>query len=59
MERMAVSHPDDAALRLTALISMIERFTSLAVTRDLGDPDVVLESAATVIHQGFFAGIAA
>ena len=59
MERMSVSHPEDAALRLTALVSIIERFTSLIVTRDLGDQDAVLDTAATVIHQGFFAGIAA
>jgi AcrR family transcriptional regulator len=59
MERMAVSHPQDAALRLTALVSMIERFTSLVVSRDLGDDAVVLDTAATVIHQAFFAGAAA
>lgn len=54
--RMERSHPDDAALRVTALVSLMERFTFLATTRDLGDEDRVLDTAATVIHQGFFAG---
>jgi AcrR family transcriptional regulator len=57
--RMERSHPDDAALRVTALVSLMERFTFLATSRDLGDQDVVLDTAATVIHQGFFAGTAA
>ena len=54
--RMERSHPDDAALRVTALVSLMERFTFLATTRDLGNEDRVLDTAATVIHQGFFAG---
>lgn len=58
-DRMRASHPDDAELRVTALVSMIERFTFLVVTSDLGPDDVVLDTAATVIHQGFFAGTAA
>lgn len=57
--RMERSHPDDAALRVTALVSLMERFTFLATSRDLGDEAVVLDTAATVIHQGFFAGAAA
>ena len=57
--RMERSHPDDAALRVTALVSLMERFTFLATSRDLGDEAVVLDTAATVIHQGFFAGTAA
>jgi len=59
MGRMERSHPDDAALRVTALVSLMERFTFLATTRDLGDEARVLDTAATVIHQGFFAGTAA
>jgi AcrR family transcriptional regulator len=55
-DRMERSHPDDAALRVTALVSLMERFTFLATTRDLGSEDRVLDTAATVIHQGFFAG---
>lgn len=55
-DRLARSHPDDAALRVTALVSMMERFTFLVTTRDLGPDDRVLDTAATVIHQGFFAG---
>lgn len=54
-ERLERSHPEDAALRVTALVSMIERFTFLVTTRDLGDESKVLDTAATVIHQGFFA----
>ena len=54
--RMERSHPDDAALRVTALVSLMERFTFLVTTRDLGDEGRVLDTAATVIHQGFFAG---
>lgn len=57
--RMERSHPDDAALRVTALVSLMERFTYLVVSRDLGDDEAVLDTAATVIHQGFFAGTAA
>jgi AcrR family transcriptional regulator len=57
-ERLARSHPDDAGLRVTALVSMMERFTFLATTRDLGPDDAVLDTAATVMHQGFFAGTA-
>jgi hypothetical protein len=45
--------------RVTALVSLMERFTFLATSRDLGDEAVVLDTAATVIHQGFFAGTAA
>jgi AcrR family transcriptional regulator len=56
MGRMERSHPDDAALRVTALVSLMERFTFLATTRDLGDDDRVLDTVATVIYQGFFAG---
>jgi AcrR family transcriptional regulator len=58
-DRLARSHPDDAALRVTALVSMMERFTFLATTRDLGPDGAVLDTAATVMHQGFFAGTAA
>jgi AcrR family transcriptional regulator len=58
-DRLARSHPDDAALRVTALVSMMERFTFLVTTRDLGPDAVVLDTAATVMHQGFFAGSAA
>lgn len=54
-ERLERSHPDDAALRVVALVSMMERFTFLVVTRDLGDEGRVLDTAATIIHQGFFA----
>jgi len=57
--RLERSHPQDAALRVTALVSMMERFTFLVTTRDLGDEDRVLDTAATVIHQGFFAGTGA
>ncbi len=57
--RMERSHPDDAVLRVTALVSLMERFTYLVVSRDLGDDEAVLDTAATVIHQGFFAGTAA
>ena len=49
------THPDDAAVRVTALIALMERFTYLAVNRDLGDRDTVVETAATVIHRSFFA----
>lgn len=55
-DRLARSHPDDAGLRVTALVSLMERFTFLATTRDLGPEDRVLDTLATVIHQGFFAG---
>jgi AcrR family transcriptional regulator len=58
-ERLSASHPDDVALRVTALVSLMERFTFLVATRDLGDEAKVLDTAATVIHQGFFAGTAA
>jgi len=58
-ERMSRSHPEDGPLRVVALVSMMERFTSLIVTQDLGDDDLVLDTAATVIHRGFFAGVPA
>jgi len=59
MERMSRSHPEDGALRVVALVSMMERFTSLIVNQDLGPDDLVLDTAATVIHRGFFAGVPA
>ncbi len=55
IDRLAASHPADAGIRVAALISLIERFTYLMVTRDLGDDDQLLDTAATVIHRGFFA----
>jgi hypothetical protein len=42
-------------LRVAALVSLIERFTYLVVTRDLGEEADVLDTAATVIHRSFFA----
>ena len=38
---------------------MMERFTSLIVNQDLGDEGLVLDTAATVIHRGFFADVPA
>ena len=55
IDRVSETHPADAATRVTALIALMERFTYLAVNRDLGDPDAVVETAATVIHRSFFA----
>lgn len=55
IDRIRETHPSDAAMRVTALIALMERFTYLAVNRDLGDPDAVVETAATVIHRSFFA----
>lgn len=55
IDRIRETHPADAATRVTALIALMERFTYLAVNRDLGDPDAVVETAATVIHRSFFA----
>lgn len=55
IDRLATVHPDDAGLRVAALISLIERFTYLVVTRDLGDEAEVLDTAATIIHRSFFA----
>jgi hypothetical protein len=43
---------------VAALISLIERFTYLVVTRDLGDEAEVLDTAATIIHRSFFAAAA-
>jgi AcrR family transcriptional regulator len=54
-ERLAVAHPHDTALRVAALISLIERFTYLVVSHDLGDEERVLDTAAAVIHRSFFA----
>lgn len=54
-DRMRRSHPDDAVLRVVALIGMAERFTYFVIDRDLGDDDVVLDTFATVMHRGFFA----
>lgn len=59
VERVRRSHPADAELRVAALIAVMERFTYLAVTRDLGEEDHVLDTAATVIHRAFFAEPAA
>lgn len=53
--RLQETHPDDAGLRVAALISLIERFTYLVVNRDLGDRSQVLDTAATVMHRSFFA----
>lgn len=58
IDRLRASHPDDAELRVAALIALMERFTFLAVTRDLGDETRVLDTAATVIHRSFFAEVA-
>ena len=58
-ERMSRSHPEDGLLRVAALVSMMERFTSLIVNQDLGDEGLVLDTAATVIHRGFFADVPA
>ena len=58
-ERMSRSHPEDGLLRVVALVSMMERFTSLIVNQDLGDEGLVLDTAATVIHRGFFADVPA
>ena len=58
-ERLSRSHPADATVRLVALVSMMERFTFLVVTRDLGDDDHVLDTFATVVHRAFFAGVPA
>lgn len=55
IDRLRASHPHDAELRVAALIALMERFTFLAVTRDLGDEALVLDTAATVIHRSFFA----
>lgn len=55
IDRLRETHPDDAELRVTALIALMERFTFLAVNRDLGDEDRVIDTAATVIHRSFFA----
>ncbi|MGI9578989.1 MAG: TetR/AcrR family transcriptional regulator [Microthrixaceae bacterium] len=55
IDRVQQTHPADAATRVVALIALMERFTYLAVNRDLGDPDQVVETAATVIHRSFFA----
>jgi AcrR family transcriptional regulator len=55
IDRLATVHPEDAGLRVAALISLIERFTYLVVTRDLGDEAEVLDTAATIIHRSFFA----
>lgn len=58
VDRLRSTHPDDAGVRVAALISVMERFTFLAVNRDLGPEDVVLDTAATVIHRSFFADAA-
>jgi AcrR family transcriptional regulator len=55
IDRLTTVHPEDAGLRVAALISLIERFTYLVVTRDLGEEAEVLDTAATVIHRSFFA----
>ena len=55
IDRLRETHPEDAELRVTALIALMERFTFLAVNRDLGDEDAVIDTAATVIHRSFFA----
>lgn len=55
IDRLRETHPNDAELRVSALIAVMERFTYLAVNRDLGDEDTVLDTAATVIHRSFFA----
>ena len=58
IDRVAETHPADAQARVAALIALMERFTYLAVNRDLGDADAVVDTAATVIHRSFFAEVA-
>jgi len=58
VDRLGSSHPDNADVRVAALISVMERFTFLMVNRDLGPDDAVLDTAATVIHRSFFADAA-
>ncbi len=55
IDRIRETHPGDAETRVTALIALMERFTYLAVNRDLGEPGAVVDTAATVIHRSFFA----
>ena len=55
IDRIRETHPEDAETRVTALIALMERFTYLAVNRDLGEPADVIDTAATVIHRSFFA----
>jgi len=58
IERVRETHPEDAELRVSALIAVMERFTYLVVNRELGDEDAVLDTAATVLHRSFFAAAA-
>lgn len=55
LHRVGQSHPEDADLRVAALVSLIERFTYLVVNRGLQDRPHVIETAATVLHRSFFA----
>ncbi len=55
VNRVGQSHPEDADLRVAALISVIERFTYLLVNRGMQDRPDVIETAATVLHRSFFA----
>ncbi len=55
IDRVGETHPGDAALRVAALIALMERFTFLVVNRDFGEEAAVLDTAATVIHNSFFA----
>ncbi len=49
----------DPELRAAALLALIERFTYVVTSRDLGwDDDVVLDTLAGVIHRGFVASAA-
>jgi len=55
VDRLSATHPDDAGVRVAALISLLERFTSFVVAGELGDDELVVDTAATVIHRSFFA----
>lgn len=49
----------DPELRAAALLALIERFTYVVTSRDLGwDDDVVLDTLAGVVHRGFVASAA-
>jgi AcrR family transcriptional regulator len=55
--RDQVTDRDDADLAAVALLALIERFAYFVTSRTLDfDEEVVLDTVATLVHRGFFAG---
>ena len=52
--------PDDSSrqreLRATALLALVERFSYVTTSRDLGlDDEALLDNLAVFVYRGFFA----